>query len=400
MDGRMISWFKKNDLAALLLISIFMNGFETGGYQAVLLSIGQTYQLDERGQGILAAVELFATMIAPIIFGTIADKVGKRIMLILSTLERVISGTVMFLAFNSIIFAVGIALLGCATSIIQYVAIAEMDDAYPVTRHHRMGFIAATYALGAVVAPLIVGATIHGVFGWRAFFLVDCVISAIMAFLLWKCSFAVREEVLDDGMQEELADATRPVHGETSKIYYFGVALLCIIMFVYVGVENGVGFFLNGFMYSTMDSEKGYLALSLFWFAMIPARILCGIFAKYRETLLCLASIGATAFLLVLSMVKSENVTFLVVFILGFFCGAVYPNVLTYAADFAGGRTATVIAAITVATGVGGTLVSGVFGFLENMLGYSASFVVLMAFMAIDIVISIWVVKIGRRVVQ
>jgi fucose permease len=210
----------------------------------------------------------------------------------------------------------------------------------------------------------------------------------------------VREDVLDYGMQEELEDATRPVNGETSKIYYFGVALLCIIMFVYVGVENGVGFFLNGFMYSTMDSEKGYLALSLFWFSMIPARILCGIFAKYREALLCLASIGATAFLLVLSMVKSENVTFLVVFILGFFCGAVYPNVLTYAADFAGGRTATVIAAITVATGVGGTLVSGVFGFLENMLGYSASFVVLMAFMAIDIVISIWVVKIGRRVVQ
>lgn len=400
MDERKISWVKKNDLAALLLISIFMNGFETGGYQAVLLSIGQTYQLDERGQGILAAVELFATMIAPIIFGTIADQVGKKIMLVLSTFARVVSGAIIFIAFHSVIFAVGIAILGCATSIIQYVAIAAMDDIYPKTRHNRMGFIAATYALGAVVAPLLVGATINGPLGWRAFFLMDCVISLIMTILLWKISFAVREEVEDADSMNARAVATNQKKGNTTQIYYLGVALLCFIMFVYVGVENGVGFFLNGFMYSTMDSEKGYLALSLFWFSMIPARIMCGIFAKYRAVLLCLASIGATAFLLVLSMVNTEMSAFVVVFILGFFCGAVYPNVLTYAADFAGERTATVIAAITVATGVGGTLVSGVFGFLETALGYRSSFVALMFFMALDIVVSIWVVKIAKPVVQ
>jgi len=406
MKNKKDTWIKKNDLAALLLISIFMNGFETGGYQAALLYIGQEYQLSGSAQGVMASVELFATMIAPIIFGSIADRIGKRIMLILSTLARVVSGFIILMACGSIVFAIGIFILGCATSIIQYVAIAEMDDAYPLTNHNRMGFITATYALGAVVAPLIVGVSVHSAIGWKSFFMADCLVSVILSYLLAHVSYEPRE-VAEEGQSTSISHGSDVKEGgsekkdnvrsESQEIYYWGVFLLSFIMFIYVGVENGVGFFLNSYFYAAIDSTKGYLALSIFWFAMIPSRILCGIFAKYRKQLLCIAPLGATLFLCGLSFVQGETVAFLVVCILGFFCGAVYPNVLTYAADFAGKRTATVTATITVATGIGGTVLSAAVGFMEEVFGYRGSFLVLTVIMGIDIIAAIAVIYSAKR---
>ncbi len=386
-------FWEKNDLAMLLFLSIFMNGFETGGYQAALLYVGQDYNLPTSAQGLMVAVELFATMIAPVLFGHLADRIGKKIMLVVTTLARALSALVILFAAGSVVFAIGIFFLGMTTSIIQYVAIAEMDDAYPLTNHNRMGFIAATYAMGAVVAPLIVGVTVQTALGWKAFFASDFLISLVLGIWLAKISFALRE--LPEGAESiELAEISLTATKEDSlRPQLFGIFLLCFIMFIYVGVENGIGFFLNGYLYDVMESFHGYMALSLFWFAMIPSRILCGIFAKHRSVLLCLASIGSTLFLLFLAMTKSEGLTFVVIFILGIFCGAVYPNVLTYAADFAGKRTATVTAAITVATGIGGTVVSAAFGFWEMALGYQNSFFILAVIMALDIVVSIWVVK-------
>jgi len=377
-----------NDIAILLLISIFMNGFETGGYQAALLYIGEEYSLDHGAQGVIASVELFATMIAPIILGSLADRVGKKIMLTLFTATRVISGIIILLATGSLQFSVGVFILGFATSIIQYVAIAEMDDAYPVTKHQRMGGIAAMYAFGAVVAPLIVGFALKTALGWRTFFAADAIISFVLAVLLWKISFEPRENPAD----AEVFEFEGAGKGGSGNIYVKGVIYLCIIMFIYVGVENGVGFFLNGFMHDNVHSERGYIALSIFWMAMIPSRIICGYLSKYRSLLLCAAPTGAALFLAFLSVVTNEYVAFVVVFIMGFFCGAVYPNVLTYAADYSGTKTATVIAAITVATGIGGTLVSFVFGFLEKAVGFTWSFRILAVFLALDLFFALQVV--------
>lgn len=375
-----------NDLSALLLISIFMNGFETGGYQAALLYIGEEYALDPRAQGIIASIELFATMIAPILLGSLADRIGKKIMLVVFTAMRVISGIIILGSGNPVPFSVGVFILGFATSIIQYVSIAEMDDAYPVSRHSRMGGITAMYAFGAVVAPMIVGTALKTSLGWKSFFAVDCIISAVLTTLIFMTSFEPREECIHTTVQEQ-------VDGQKSgEIYLFGVALLCIIMFIYVGVENGVGFFLNGFMNDRLHSARGYIALSLFWMAMIPSRILCGILCKYRHILLCAAPTGAALMLVLLAFTSNEYIAFFLVIVMGFFCGAVYPNVLTYAADFSGSKTATVTAAITVATGIGGTLVSAVFGFLETAVGFRGSFVVLAFILALDLIFALLVI--------
>ena len=381
-----LSFWKRNDLSALLLLSIFMNGFETGGYQAALLYVGQEFDLSIGQQGILASVQLFATMIAPLLLGALADRIGKKIMLVVFTAVRVLSAAIILLATDSLVFAVGIFVLGFSCSIVQYVAIAGMQDAYPLTRNRRMGFITAMFALGAVIAPLLVGWSLSTRWGWQGFFLISGIIFLALTVLLARTGFEPREPA-----REEENRAAQ------SGIYVKGVALLCFIMFIYVGVENGVCFFLNNFMLDTMNSTRGYLALSLFWLAMIPSRFLCGFLAKYRSRLIVAAPFGAALLLAMLSLTSQETLAFLVVFVLGFFCGGFYPNVLTYVADFAGGKTATVTAAITVATGVGATIISASFGLLHDYFGFSGAFMVLAVLLGVDIFVAMLVPRLQQR---
>lgn len=60
-----------------LFLIVFINVFEAGGYQASLWSIGKTYDLSVTSMGLYASVELFATMLAPILLGRWADVTGK-----------------------------------------------------------------------------------------------------------------------------------------------------------------------------------------------------------------------------------------------------------------------------------------------------------------------------------
>jgi MFS family permease len=61
----------------VFFLIVFINGFEAGGYQASLLNIGRTYELSSTSKGFFASVELFATMLAPLILGAWADRSNK-----------------------------------------------------------------------------------------------------------------------------------------------------------------------------------------------------------------------------------------------------------------------------------------------------------------------------------
>ena len=68
----------KRDLFWLILFFIvFINGFEAGGYQASLYTIGQNYDLSVTSMGLFASAELLATMLAPLLLGSWADRTSK-----------------------------------------------------------------------------------------------------------------------------------------------------------------------------------------------------------------------------------------------------------------------------------------------------------------------------------
>ena len=378
-------------LVAATFGAIFLNGFEAGGYQACLQSIGAEYALTGSLMGVLASVQLVACLVAPLVFGPVADRWGKRPVLLAFCAVEAASSVLATLSHDPILFAVAIFGVGVAVSTVQYVALAGIADAFPATGRRKLGFVTGMYSLGAVVSPLLCGGLISAGMSWRAFFVLLALVSALALGAFVACDFSPKEKT-----GETAAGGDGKASGE-SAWDGLGVGLLCLVMFVYVGVESGIGYFMNSFVATELSGSGSYLALSLFWAAMIPSRMLCGAQAARRGPLLLAACVGAGVLTASMALLSSSVAAVALAAAMGFFCGAVYPCVLAYDVDFAGGRTATATGLITAATGLGGAIVTLAFGWMSDALGMRMAFALLGGLMLVDVAAAVALLARGRR---
>ncbi len=378
-----------------LFLIIFINGFEAGGYQASIYSIKQTYDLSITEMGLFASVELFATMLAPLLLGSWADRTKKtKCLLILLGIQIVFSLTI-FLSNISAIFIACIFFLGLTTSALQFIAIATLAESYPASGKKKIGFMTSMYALGALLAPLFVDFYLSRGVSWRMIFLMLTVGSVIAFAGVFACRNRNFENAI--GQVDEINEGNE-------GFVIAGVLLLCVVMCIYVGFENGFAYFVDALFIKELNSPYGNYALSIFWAVMIPSRVLVGIFSKHARKILIAAVITIPVVTTIISMMSEGSIVMALCIPLGFASGAIYPSVLTTLMRFSGDKKATATAMITTATGIGGaafTALSGVLaGIYENHLSGNfairATMVTLAAFFLLSIEAVLALKKIGK----
>ena len=357
---------KRDFLWAVLFLIVFINGFEAGGYQASLWHIGQDYDLSVTSMGLYASMELFATMLAPLLLGRWADRSSKEKSLGILLSLQLAASVVVFLTQSRTFFLAGVFFLGLTTSALQFIAIAALADAYPVSGKRRIGYLTSMYATGAFCSPLVVSFYLKQGLDWRTLFSLLAAGSAIAL-----------TGLLRSGCQpRETAPVTRSGSGQ-GNLLLRGVLLLCVVMCIYVGFENGFTFFVDTLFTDVLKASTGKLALSLFWVVMIPSRVLVGHNARHAERILLFSVIAIPCLTLLLSHCADSRVVLLLCIPLGFACGAIYPSVLTMLLPFAGSHTATATGMITTATGIGGVVFTALTGFVADRWGMSNAMTVL-----------------------
>lgn len=375
-SGRISRGVKADLLWPALFFTVFINGFEAGGYQASLWHIGQTYNLSVTQMGIYASVELFATMLAPIILGSWADRsIKTRCIEILLGLQMAASALVFFTS-NEMVFVGGVFFLGMSTSALQFISIAALSDAYPVSGKSRIGYMTSMYALGALTAPLIVSSYLKAGMSWRTLFVL-LLLGSVAAFAGIRASGGGMREAPVGGAQEGAG---------SGAFILVGVLLLCVVMCIYVGFENGFAFFVDTMFQVDLQSAAGKYALSLFWAVMIPSRLLAGYFSRYCRRTLLLSVVAIPCITAVLSFCSSGIAVLLLCIPLGFACGAVYPSVLAILITYAGKKTATATGMLTSATGIGGFAFTALTGVLADHLGVRRAMLALSCFFLFSIV--------------
>ena len=377
MDGlkRGIAQRGRDYLWVVLFLIIFINGFESGGYQASLLSIGQTYDLSITSMGLFAAAELLADMLAPLLLGGWADKVGKAKSMTIMLCLQFVSSLVVLFAPSSGFFVGGMFFMGLTTSALQFIAIAALADAYPVTNKRRIGYITSMYAFGAVVSPLVVSLYLGMGLSWKLLFVLLALGTAVALVGIRKAGTDPREQ-----------EPTLRTNGSSTASFLLkGILLLCVVMCIYVGFENGFAFFVDTLFTNVLHSSTGKLALSLYWATMIPARILAGRFSQHSEKILLGAVVAIPLVALLVAISSSGPLVLALCIPLGIASGVVYPSVLTLMLPFAGKKTATATGMITTATGLGGFAFTALTGFVADAWGMRAALIVLAAFFVISI---------------
>lgn len=376
---------KKDCLWIVLFLIVFINGFEAGGYQASLWSVGKNFDLSVTSMGLYAAMELFATMLAPILLGRWADSVEKvksiRLMLMIQFIAAL---TVLFTSADRL-FLGCIFFLGMTTSALQFIAIAALADAYPVSGGKKIAYMTSMYATGALVSPLVVDFYLRNGLSWRTLFGLLAIGSAIsLAGILYSGSKPRESRMVQAGTQE----------GE-GKFVLSAILLLSVIMCIYVGFENGFTFFVDTLFTDVLKASTGKFALSLFWAVMIPSRILVGRFSVHARKILIASILLIPATMLLLSAASDPLIVLLLCIPLGFASGAIYPSVLTIMLPYTGKNTATATGIITAATGIGGVVFTAMTGFLADRFGLQTAMLVLVSFFVISLLSAVRVFKLS-----
>ncbi len=359
-----------------LFLIVFFNGFEAGGYQASLYSIGQVYDLSVTGMGLFASVELLASMLAPLLLGSLADRSHKLKFLLIILGIQIVFAFTLFACNVETVFIIGIFLLGLTTSALQFISIAALMEAYPVSGKRKIGFMTSMYALGAFVAPLFVDRLLSMGFSWRVVFLALTIGSAIAFAGIFIC----RDFKTVEKAYGEHTDSVN------SRFMIGGVLLLCVVMCIYVGFENGFAFFVDTMFTEVLNSSGGKFAISLFWVVMIPARVLVGIFAYHAKKILIAAIISIPIITWLITMLNDAGLVITMIVPLGLACGAIYPSVLSTLIPFSGDKKATATAMITTATGIGGVVFTAFTGFMADRIGFKGAILMLSAFFIISFV--------------
>lgn len=358
-----------------LFLIIFINGFEAGGYQASLWSIGRVFDLSKTSMGLYASMELFATMLAPILLGRWADSVEKaKCIRLLLGIQFAASLTVLFVRADRL-FLVCIFFLGLTTSALQFIAIAALADAYPVTSGNKIAYMTSMYATGALVSPLVVDCYLRNRMDWRTLFGLLAIGSAV-------CLAGTLYSGCDP---REVRAAPAEERDNGGKLILSAILLLSVIMCIYVGFENGFTFFVDTLFTDVLSSSAGKIALSLFWAVMIPSRILVGRFSAHNKRILVGAILLIPLTMLALYICSEPTVAMLLCIPLGFASGAIYPCALTIMLPYAGKNTATATGIITSATGIGGVVFTALTGFLADRFDLRAAMLILVSFFGISL---------------
>ena len=368
-----------------LFLIIFMNGFEAGGYQASLWSIGKDFDLTKTTMGLFASMELFATMLAPILLGRWADRVKKSGSISLLLGIQTVASILVLLTSSNRTFLVSIFFLGLTTSALQFISIAALADAYPVSSGKKIAYMTSMYATGAFVSPLVVDLYLRSGLDWRTLFGLLAV-GSIVALAGIRYSGSEPRETRPEPAEEQSTGG---------ELVLGAILLLSVIMCIYVGFENGFTFFVDTLFTDVLNASTGKLALSLFWAVMIPSRILVGYYSAHARKILLGAIVLIPVTMLALYTCSNPWIVMLLCIPLGAASGAIYPCVLTIMLPYAGKNTATATGIITSATGIGGVVFTALTGFLADQFGLRMAMLILVSFFVFSFLSALRVT--GRR---
>src|ERR1700733_11164605 len=197
----------------LLLICaavLFLDGFDTQAIGYVAPALAREWGLSKAALGPVFSAGLFGLMIGALLFGPLADRIGRKKIIILSTLAFGIGSlaTAFVQDVNSLLairFLTGLGLGGAMPN-----AIAMTSEFNPRRRRATMVMIMfCGFSVGAALGGLIAAALIPA-FGWRSVFVVGGVAPLLLVpVLAWQLPESVRFLVLAGRAPQRVAELLR-----------------------------------------------------------------------------------------------------------------------------------------------------------------------------------------------
>jgi AAHS family benzoate transporter-like MFS transporter len=169
-DEARFNGFHKLVLLACALIIIF-DGYDLAVVGIALPSIMKGMGVDATSAGFMVSAALFGMMFGNILFGTLADRIGRRrVVVICITLFSLFTAAAGFTS-DSITFSIARFIAGVGIGGVMPIVVAQMTEYSPLRiRSTLITLMYSGYSVGGVLAALL-GKGLIETYGWQSVFI-------------------------------------------------------------------------------------------------------------------------------------------------------------------------------------------------------------------------------------
>src|ERR1700756_32940 len=213
-------------------------------YSLVLTYLIHEFSMDTRTAGFLNSLTLVASAIGGLLFGVVADRIGRARSLMISILVYSLASGACAFSHSIPQLATFRFLLGLGMGGEWSAAAALIAETWrPEHRGKALGLMQSSYAIGEAIAALVVAVVLPH-FGWRAVFFVG-VLPALLVFWI---QASVPEPTLG---KDRRAQTMRPPLKQLLSNDVWRIGLLATVMnactlFGYWGLFTWIPFYLSG----------------------------------------------------------------------------------------------------------------------------------------------------------
>ena len=214
-------------------------------YPFFALYLTQKFDIGMSTVGILFAIFSISGMVGSALGGALADRMGRKVVIIVSLVLSSLSALGMGLAPTLGIFIAVVAIVGTLSSIGHPAHEAVVADLLPPEkRAEGYGIIRVIFNLAVIIAPPIAGLLIAR--SYLTLFIVDAVISLIAAtiviFALPETKPQARAHTKPESMKQTFAGYGR-VFKDTRFVAFIGVTVMMTL--VYMNMNSTLGVFMR-----------------------------------------------------------------------------------------------------------------------------------------------------------
>ena len=214
IDGRRVGGFQLRAFALCAAV-LFVDGFDVQGITYVAPAISQAWSLQRGALGPAFASGLFGVMLGALLLAPLADRIGRRRVIVYSCLAFGICTllTVWVGSLDSLLVLRFVTGLGLGSALPNAIGLASE---YAPRRHRAsiVMFVSSGISLGAIGAG-IAAARLIGAFGWQSVFLVGALLPLLLAAALFAgLPESIRFAALRAGGQREAKRLLRQIEAD------------------------------------------------------------------------------------------------------------------------------------------------------------------------------------------
>jgi len=358
-------------------------GLYLSAYQYALPSITVEYGLDSFTSGLIVSAHFVAAFIFPFFIGALADKKGRKPVLMLCF------GILLFGVFcvmtinNAFMMVFSIFIIGGSFSVIEGSMSSLLSEVNPGEEGKVMNISQMYFCAGAVAGPILGMLLENLTSNWRGVYTIVLVTFAV-------CIAWLGTAVLPNAAVEKNEEGS--TIGKIIRNKYF--ILLLIGMFLYVAIEEGTAFWTSEYVDVTLSTAiPSAFFLSIYWLGMGLARLIVSYYKGNIAKLSAIMLASSVLFFLLILFSTGSVPVLLGFFLVGFGFAPVWPLIMTLSTTSFPDMPDTAAGGVMSAGSVGAAIAPMILGGFTEMFSIKAAFVVLFIFLALLFVVQMMLMR-------